>query len=120
MKYLGKSEQGVHPSRVHALIFLFMLLSGEDGHEDEHMNEAEEGEKEKDERKMRIDWYGAPEFQWRSKKTKQVCLQDDQKGSRGAPIGEKEKKVQILRLLFQMVRGRVRFMVKIALELGII
>ncbi len=23
MKYLGKSEQGVHPLRVHALIFLF-------------------------------------------------------------------------------------------------
>ncbi len=48
-----------------------MLLSGEEGHEDEHMNEAEDGEKEKDDRKMRIDWYGAPEFQWRSKKTKE-------------------------------------------------
>ncbi len=25
MKYLGKSEQGVHPLRIHALIFLFYL-----------------------------------------------------------------------------------------------
>ncbi len=26
MKYLGKSEQGVHPSRVHALIYLFLQI----------------------------------------------------------------------------------------------